>query len=98
MSKPIVEYPTGRYECARCGEAVLVTEVTDTLPECSRCGGRNYKGQSPKVSVPKPPPPKKFDAGMYQCGACGERTIVAEATDELPGCTLCGGHNLKPMQ
>lgn len=97
MSKPIVEYPTGRYECAQCGEAILVTEVSDTLPACPSCGGRDYKGQAPKVTIPEPPPPPKFDSGMYQCSACGDRTMLAEATDALPACTLCGAP-LESMQ
>ncbi len=47
MTKPVIQYAIGRYECVQCGEAVFVTELTDELPVCPRCGGQSYEGPPP---------------------------------------------------
>ncbi len=89
-ARTILEYPAGRYECKGCGEATLFTEPMRELPACGNCGGHNYDGQQPKVTKVEPAPPKKYPAGIYECGACGARTAVAVDTDVLSACALCG--------
>jgi hypothetical protein len=40
---------------------------------------------------------QKHAAGMYECGQCGVRTAVAQDTDELLACELCGADKLAPL-
>ena len=95
--KTIIQYPSGRYECASCRHGVLFTEPTEELPACDNCGSREYNGQEPTVTVIAPPPPKLYRAGMYQCDSCGARIAVAVDTDELSPCELCGQGGLTPL-
>lgn len=97
VARTIVEYPTGRYECAKCRHSTLFTEPTEDLPACDNCGGREWVGHQPKVTKIEPPPPKRYAAGMYECGQCGVRTAVATDTDELSPCELCGADKLRPL-
>jgi len=97
-ARTIVEYPSGRYECRSCGHSVLFTESTRDLPVCDNCGGRTYKGHEPKVTKIKPPPKKKYPAGMYECAGCGARTAIAIDTDNLSPCDLCGTTKLKALR
>lgn len=95
VTRTIVEYPSGRYECVKCRHSTLFTEATQELPECMNCGGREWTGHEPSVTTIEPPPPKRHAAGMYACGQCGVRTAVAEDTDELAPCELCGADKLE---
>lgn len=90
-------YPAGRYECATCGQSVLFTSETSTLPLCDNCGGQEYKGHAPKMTKVLPEPGKKYKPGMYQCGSCGARVAVAVETNSLPPCDLCGQSGLVPV-
>lgn len=92
-----VEYPTGRYECKSCGQSTLVTEPTSELAPCDNCGHCNWAGHEPTVTRFEPPPPKKFPTGMYECARCGGRTVVADDTDELSPCELCGASEYRPI-
>lgn len=96
-AQTVVEYPTGRYECAKCRHGMLFTEPTQELPACDNCGSRQWTGHEPTVTTIEPPPPKKYAAGMYECGQCGVRTAVAIDTDELSACELCGADKLEPL-
>ena len=93
----IIEYPSGSYECKSCGHLSLFTAVTRELPVCDNCGNREYAGAAPKVTKTKGPPPKKFPSGMYECGGCGERIVIAEESDSRPLCDLCGADKLKAV-
>ena len=93
----VVTYPTGRYECASCGQVTLFTEPTRELPACANCGNRNWVGHEPTVTEVEPPPPKKYTAGMYQC-KCGARIGIVEDTDELSPCELCGATEVTPIE
>lgn len=96
-ARTIVEYPTGRYECKKCRHSTLFTEPTEELPACDNCGSREWRGQEPTITKIEPPPPKKYPAGMYECGQCGARTAVAADTDEMSPCELCGADKLAPL-
>lgn len=96
-ARTIVEYPAGRYECKGCGQVVLFTEPCEELSACGDCGGVEYDGAKPKVTKIKPPPPKKFAAGIYECSDCGARMAVAEETDVLSACDICGAGDLKAV-
>ena len=71
--------------------------VVHQYSECENCGSREYKGHEPEVIEIKPPPPKRYQAGMYQCDSCGARVALAEDTDDLPECDFCAGGKLKPL-
>lgn len=94
MKESHFEYATGRYDCVQCGEGVLITQVTDTLPVCPRCGGQHYEGQPPKIIAPKPSLPKKYAAGMYECKGCGDKLLMTEPDESLPECAYCGANKL----
>lgn len=96
-ARTIVEYPSGRYECKGCGQVVLFTEPCQELPACGNCGSVEYDGAKAKVTKIKPPPPKKFAAGIYECSGCGARMAVAEETDVLSACDICAAGKLKPV-
>lgn len=96
-ARTIVEYPTGRYECANCGRDTLFTEPTRELPTCDNCGSRQWSGHAPTITTIEAPPPKRFAAGMYECGKCASRTAVAVECDELSPCELCGAAELMPL-
>lgn len=93
----IVEYPIGRYECKHCGHGTIFSQPYRELPACDNCGSREYVGAEPTITKITPPPPKKYAAGMYECGACGTRVVLAEDTDELSPCDLCGVDELRPL-
>jgi Zn finger protein HypA/HybF involved in hydrogenase expression len=97
-ARTIVEYPTGRYECAKCRHSTVFTEPARELPACDNCGNRTWLGHEPTITKIEPPPPKKYHAGMYECGQCGVRTAVAEDTDALSACELCGADKLQPVE
>jgi Zn finger protein HypA/HybF involved in hydrogenase expression len=96
-ARTIVEYPTGRYECASCGHSVLFTEPTRQLPACDNCGSHQYRGHDPKVTKVEPPPPKRYAAGLYECGSCGARIAVVAETDALSPCDICGSTKLRGL-
>jgi len=96
-ARTILEYPSGSYECKSCGHMTLFTEVTRELPVCDNCGNREYAGAAPKVTKAKPPPSKKYPAGMYECAGCSARIIVAEEMDIPSPCDLCGADKLKAV-
>lgn len=91
----IVEYPVGRYECKRCGQGSIFSQTYRELPPCDNCGSTEYLGAEPTITKITPPPPKKYQAGMYECAACRTRIVLPEDMDELPPCDICGGHKLK---
>lgn len=93
----ILVYPSGRYECKSCRHSVLFIEPTQELPVCDNCGGREFDGQAPRIIKVKPPPPKKYPAGMYECTGCGARIAVAVDTDDLSPCDLCGTVGLRAL-
>ncbi|HEY8554615.1 MAG TPA: hypothetical protein VIL43_08775 [Burkholderiales bacterium] len=97
-ARTIVEYPSGRYECRKCRQSTLFTEPTTELPECMNCGSREWSGHQPTIRRIQPPPPKRYPAGMYECGKCGVRTAMGEDSDELPVCELCGANALTPVR
>lgn len=94
-ARTIVEYPAGRYECAKCRHSTIFTEPTRALPACENCGSREWGGHQPTVQTIEPPPPKKYPAGMYECPKCGMRTALAIDMDELSPCEVCGSTELK---
>lgn len=96
-ARTVVEYPTGRYECAKCRQSTLFTEPTRVLPACDNCGSREWAGHEPTVTTIEAPPPKKYPAGMYACAKCGMRIAVAGDTDESSPCEICGSIELKPL-
>lgn len=95
--KTIVEYPSGRYECKHCRHGVLFTEAVTELPACDNCGSIEYTGHEPKVTEIKPPPPKRYPAGMYQCASCSARIAIAMASDDSPVCDYCGANKVTPI-
>jgi hypothetical protein len=96
-ARTIVEYPVGRYECKGCRQGTIFSQAYRELPACDNCGGHEYSGPEPKVITITPPPPCKYSAGMYECGACHGRVVVAEDTNELSPCDLCGAGQLSPL-
>lgn len=94
----VIEYPSGRYECASCGQSTMLTEPVRELPTCDNCGHRNFLGHEPTITKIEPPPPKKFPAGMYECAKCGARTGVVTDTDEMSPCELCGYTDFQSVQ
>lgn len=94
----IIEYPVGRYECKRCGQGTIFTQPYRELPSCDNCGSREYVGAEPTITKITPPPPKKYAVGMYECTACHTRVVVAEDTDELSPCDICGAARLRPLK
>ncbi len=97
-AKSVAVYPAGRYECKVCGQSVLFTSDTVTLPQCHNCGSQEFKGHEPKMKKVLPEPGKKYQPGMYQCGNCGARVAVAVATNSLPECDLCGQTGLEAVE
>lgn len=93
----IVEYPIGRYECKRCGQSSIFSQIYRELPPCDNCGSLEYVGAEPTITKITPPPPKTHAAGMYECTGCRTRTVLAEDMDELPPCDICGAHKLKAV-
>lgn len=89
-ARTIIEYPTGRYQCASCGRDTLFTEPTRELPTCDNCGSRKWSGHEPKITKIAPPAPKRYPAGMYECVKCGMRIAVTIDTDQLSPCDVCG--------
>ncbi|MHB8743738.1 MAG: hypothetical protein ACYC9L_11500 [Sulfuricaulis sp.] len=94
----IVEYPIGRYECKRCGVSTIFSLPYRELPSCDNCGSREYLGAEPTITAVTPSPPKRYAAGMYECAACHTRVVVAEDTDELTPCDICGAMKLRPLK
>ena len=86
----IIEYPIGRYECKHCQQSTIFSHAYRDLPACENCGSREYIGAEPTITKIMPPPPKKYAAGLYECGVCHTRFVVAEDTDELSPCDMCG--------
>lgn len=93
----IVEYPTGRYECKQCGHGSIFSQPYRELPACDNCGSHEYVGAEPTITKITPPPPRKYAVGMYECTGCRTRVVVAEETDELSPCDVCGAHKLRPV-
>lgn len=93
----IVEYPIGRYECKRCGVGTIFSQTYSELPPCDNCGSREYLGAEPTITKITPPPPKKYAAGMYECAACRTRVVLAEDTDVLTPCDICGANKLRAV-
>jgi len=93
----IVEYPIGRYECKGCGQSSIFSQTYRELPPCDNCGSVEYVGAEPTITKITPPPPKRHSAGMYECTGCRTRIVLAEDTDELPPCDICGAHKLKAV-
>ena len=94
----IVEYPVGRYECKRCGVSTIFSQPYRELPACDNCGSHEYVGAEPTITKITPPPPKKYAVGMYECTACHTRVVVAEDTDELSPCDICGAAKLRLLK
>lgn len=94
----IVEYPIGRYECKRCGVSTIFSLPYRELPTCDNCGSREYVGAEPTITKVTLPPPKRYAAGMYECAACRTRVVVAEDSDELTPCDICGAMKLRPLK
>ncbi len=95
-ARTVVEYPTGRYECAKCRQSTLLTQPARQLPTCDNCGSREWVGHEPTVTKLQAPAPKKYPAGMYTCAKCGIATAVGADTDEGSPCEICGATELKP--
>lgn len=93
----IIEYPVGRYECKGCHQSTIFSHPYRDLPMCDNCGAREYTGAEPKVIKKVTPPPRKYAAGMYECGACSARVVVPVNTDKLSPCDLCGADKLQPL-
>jgi len=93
----IVEYPIGRYECKQCGAGSIFSQTYRELPACDNCGSREYAGAEPTITKITPPPPKKYSSGMYECAGCRTRIVLAEDTDELSPCDVCGAYKLRAV-
>ena len=96
-ARTIVEYPVGRYECKGCKQSTIFSESYRELPPCDNCGRREYLGAEPKITIITPPSPKKYSAGMYGCQDCRGRVALAEDTDTLSSCELCGTGRLTAL-
>ncbi|MDH5633463.1 MAG: zinc ribbon-containing protein [Gammaproteobacteria bacterium] len=96
-AETVAVYQPGRYECRGCGQNVLFTEATTTLPVCDNCGGQEYRGQEPVMTKIMPTPGKQYRAGMYHCKSCGARVAVPADTNSLPACEFCGQAGLAPV-
>jgi predicted nucleic acid-binding Zn ribbon protein len=94
----IIEYPVGRYECKQCGVGSIFSQTYRELPACDNCGSREYIGAEPTITKITPPPPKKYSSGMYECAGCHTRVVLAEDTDELSPCDICGAAKLRPLK
>lgn len=93
----IVEYPIGRYECKQCGAGSIFSQTYRELPACDNCGSREYVGAEPTITKITSPPPKKYSSGMYECAGCRTRIVLAEDTDELSPCDVCGAYKLRAV-
>ena len=93
----IIEYPIGRYECKQCGTGSIFSQTYRELPACDNCGSHEYVGAEPTITKITPPPPKKYSSGMYECTGCRTRIVLAEDTDVLPPCDICGAHKLRAV-
>ena len=93
----IVEYPIGRYECKQCGAGSIFSQTYRELPACDNCGSREYDGAEPTITKITTPPPKKYSSGMYECAGCRTRIVLAEDTDELSPCDVCGAYKLRAV-
>lgn len=97
IERTLIKYPSGLYQCAGCGQSVIFTEATRELPACDNCRGRDYNGPPPTVTAIKPPAPKRYAAGVYECAACHARTAFPEAVDTLTPCDFCGAAKLRAV-
>jgi Zn finger protein HypA/HybF involved in hydrogenase expression len=93
----IIEYPVGRYECRQCGHGSIFSQPYAALPACDNCGSHEYVGADPTVTKITPPAPKRYGVGMYECAACKTRVVLAEETDVLSPCDICGADKLKAV-
>lgn len=98
QARTIVEYPSGRYECAACRHSTIFTDATRELPACQNCGHCKWTGHEPTVIHIEPPPPRRYPAGMYECARCRVRVGVVFDSDDLSPCEHCGATELTPLE